>query len=87
MHKLLSFLILSLICVSIPNTYAVTVFAQDHSKHNTPLYWVDPMEPGVHYDKPGKSNTGMELKPVYEEPKSHEQSHEKGKNAEHNSYY
>ena len=87
MHKFLSFLILSLICVSISNTYAVTVFAQDHSKHNTPLYWVDPMEPDVHYDKPGKSSMGMELKPVYEEPINHEQPHEKEKNSEHNTHH
>jgi Cu(I)/Ag(I) efflux system membrane fusion protein len=29
-----------------------------------PLYWIDPMEPQVHYSKPGKSRMGMELIPV-----------------------
>lgn len=30
-----------------------------------PLYWVDPMEPNIHYSAPGKSRMGMELVPVY----------------------
>ncbi len=30
-----------------------------------PLYWVDTMEPTVHYPGPGKSHMGMELTPVY----------------------
>ncbi|HAT1844408.1 TPA: efflux RND transporter periplasmic adaptor subunit [Legionella pneumophila] len=30
-----------------------------------PLYWVDPMEPKIHYQGPGKSRMGMELVPVY----------------------
>ncbi len=30
-----------------------------------PLYWIDPMEPQVHYPGPGKSHMGMELVPVY----------------------
>lgn len=32
-----------------------------------PLYWIDSMEPQVHYPGPGKSRMGMELVPVYEE--------------------
>lgn len=32
-----------------------------------PLYWVDPMEPTVHYEKSGKSRMGMELVPIYGE--------------------
>lgn len=35
-----------------------------------PLYWVDPMEPDVHYTAPGKSRMGMELVPVYSEKKN-----------------
>lgn len=31
------------------------------------LYWIDPMEPTVHYDKPGKSHMGMDVIPVYAE--------------------
>lgn len=43
-----------------------------HSNHSastakTPLYWVDSMEPEVHYPAPGKSHMGMELVPVYTE--------------------
>jgi len=32
-----------------------------------PLYWIDSMEPTIHYSKPGKSRMGMELTPVYAE--------------------
>lgn len=31
------------------------------------LYWIDAMEPQIHYDSPGKSRMNMELVPVYEE--------------------
>ena len=34
-----------------------------------PLYWIDTMEPNVHYTVPGKSRMGMELVPVYSEKK------------------
>jgi Cu(I)/Ag(I) efflux system membrane fusion protein len=30
-----------------------------------PLYWYDPMIPGQHFDKPGKSPMGMEMVPKY----------------------
>ncbi len=36
-------------------------------QQTSPLYWIDPMEPTVRYDKPGKSRMGMELNPVYKE--------------------
>jgi Cu(I)/Ag(I) efflux system membrane fusion protein len=32
-----------------------------------PLYWIDSMEPTIHYPGPGKSRMGMELTPVYPE--------------------
>ncbi len=35
-----------------------------------PSYWVDPMEPDVHYSAPGKSRMGMELVPVYPDQKN-----------------
>jgi len=35
-----------------------------------PLYWVDPMEPTIHYEKSGKSRMGMELVPVYRQENS-----------------
>lgn len=30
-----------------------------------PLYWIDRMEPTIHYSGPGKSRMGMEVEPVY----------------------
>jgi membrane fusion protein, copper/silver efflux system len=51
--------------------------AQDNQNNTsnvkTPLYWIDPMEPAVHYAKPGKSAMGMELVPVYSKPKDDNQ--------------
>jgi Cu(I)/Ag(I) efflux system membrane fusion protein len=44
---------------------------EDDNKDNAnkvPSYWIDPMEPTVHYNKPGKSAMGMELVPVYPKP-------------------
>ncbi|TXJ00434.1 MAG: efflux RND transporter periplasmic adaptor subunit [Neisseriales bacterium] len=35
------------------------------SADKIPLYWIDPMEPKVHYPKGGTSPMGMELEPVY----------------------
>lgn len=35
------------------------------STEKKPMYWVDTMEPTVHYPGPGKSRMGMELTPVY----------------------
>jgi Cu(I)/Ag(I) efflux system membrane fusion protein len=37
----------------------------DKTAEKKPLYWIDPMEPTVHYPGPGKSTMGMELVPVY----------------------
>lgn len=45
----------------------------DTSNAKTPLYWIDPMEPSVHYPKPGKSAMGMELVPVYPKAKDDNQ--------------
>lgn len=39
-----------------------------------PLYWVDTMEPTIHYPGPGKSRMGMELIPVYQERATDESS-------------
>ena len=40
------------------------------SGERQPLYWVAPMDPNYRRDKPGKSPMGMDLVPVYEEPKA-----------------
>lgn len=40
---------------------------QPTNTEKKPLYWVDTMEPDVHYSAPGKSRMGMELVPVYSE--------------------
>lgn len=37
------------------------------TSENGPLYWIDPMEPKIHYPKPGKSRMDMKLVPVYED--------------------
>ena len=42
---------------------------QTTKSEKKPLYWVDTMEPSVHYSAPGKSRMGMELVPVYAEEK------------------
>ncbi len=36
------------------------------NQKSNPIYWIDPMEPQVHYSGPGKSHMGMELIPVFE---------------------
>lgn len=38
------------------------------------LYWIDPMEPRIHYDHPGQSRMNMELVPVYAEAQENLQS-------------
>lgn len=42
--------------------------AQEATKK--PLYWIDPMEPQIHYPGPGKSRMNMELVPVFSEPET-----------------
>jgi len=49
---------------------AISLLTPNHSyskptENDTVQYWVDPMEPQVRYDKPGKSSMSMELVPVY----------------------
>lgn len=38
---------------------------QKPQKERKPLYWVDPMDPKIRSDKPGKAPCGMDLVPVY----------------------
>jgi Cu(I)/Ag(I) efflux system membrane fusion protein len=45
-----------------------------HFPEKKPLYWIDSMEPTIHYNRPGKSRMGMELVPVYPENQSEKQS-------------
>src|SRR3990167_1317683 len=57
----------------------VGVFIGRYSKHpasheKKPLYWVDTMEPTIHYPGPGKSRMGMELVPVYPDEESDQYS-------------
>lgn len=42
------------------------------SNEKKPLYWIDTMEPTIHYPKPGKSRMGMELVPVYPDDASNQ---------------
>lgn len=54
---------------------ALGVFFGKSLKHHfsapqkQPLYWIDPMEPAIHYSKPGKSRMNMDLVPVYADKK------------------
>lgn len=47
--------------------YSADTAAPDQSvaDKKKPLYWIDTMEPNIHYSKPGKSRMGMDLVPVY----------------------
>lgn len=38
-----------------------------NSSEKKPMFWIDPMEPQVHYPGPGKSRMNMELVPIYPE--------------------
>lgn len=46
---------------------------KETSDTKIPSYWIDPMEPSVHYPKSGKSAMGMELVPVYPKAKDDNQ--------------
>src|SRR3990167_10126660 len=55
------------------------IFIGRYSEHSTsiekkPLYWVDTMEPTIHYPGPGKSRMGMELVPVYPDEEADQSS-------------
>lgn len=41
-----------------------------HTVQKKPLYWIDSMEPTIHYPGPGKSRMGMDLVPIYPETNS-----------------
>lgn len=50
----------------------IGIFVGRYSEHPTktekkPMYWIDTMEPNIHYPGPGTSRMGMELVPVYPE--------------------
>lgn len=74
MKKKLSFIIL-LFAIALP----FSGYSSENSSTNPsspqpvttpekkPLYWIDPMEPKIHYSAPGKSRMGMKLVPVYPE--------------------
>jgi len=41
--------------------------AHSSTTEKKPMYWIDTMEPNIHYPGPGMSRMGMELVPVYPE--------------------
>lgn len=47
------------------STEATNNKASMAKEEKKPLYWIDSMEPTIHYPGPGKSRMGMELTPVY----------------------
>ena len=51
------------------NTEKMNTATQTEKNDKKPLYWIDTMEPDVHYAKPGKSRMGMDLVPVYPKEK------------------
>lgn len=68
--KLKKLMMISLIIISFPLIGHTTSNVSADSKQTAttekkPLYWVDTMEPDVHYSAPGKSKMGMVLVPVY----------------------
>ncbi len=68
---LLALITIPLVGYSTNNISAST--SQTATNEKKPLYWVDPMEPNVHYKAPGKSRMGMELVPVYTKDKGNQQ--------------
>jgi uncharacterized membrane protein len=46
----------------------ITNKKNEDNVNKVPIYWIDTMEPTIHYNKPGKSAMGMELVPVYSKP-------------------
>jgi membrane fusion protein, copper/silver efflux system len=71
--KLLVIALLSLIAAPLVGYSAENTSANNQQAVKTdekPLYWVDPMEPDVHYKAPGKSRMGMELVPIYSKKKN-----------------
>lgn len=57
-----------IIFLFIIGTFFGATFASENSNSSKkPIYWIDPMEPTIHYDKPGKSRMGMDVVPIYAE--------------------
>lgn len=73
MQKIILFLILvftmTLPLVGYSSDVSPKNSEQTMKSEKKPLYWVDTMEPSIHYSAPGKSRMGMELVPVYSEEK------------------
>lgn len=65
MKRRLSFFIFIVLIVVIGLTLYLKKGHSLPQAQSKPLYWIDPMEPQVHYPGPGKSHMGMELVPVY----------------------
>ncbi len=61
-----------LILIVIVLSLIIGIFIGRHSERSSitqkkPMYWIDTMEPTIHYPGPGKSRMNMELVPVYPE--------------------
>lgn len=71
--KLKSMLVTIILCFSFPlivySSDSLTTNKQTQTTEKKPLYWIDTMEPDIHYNAPGKSRMGMELVPVYPKEK------------------
>lgn len=64
-HIFLSIVLLAAFPFIVYASDNLTTKNQAQSTDKKPLYWIDTMEPDIHYDAPGKSRMGMELVPVY----------------------
>ncbi|OGT09860.1 MAG: hypothetical protein A2X77_04635 [Gammaproteobacteria bacterium GWE2_42_36] len=58
-------LLMTLCLIVISGVLSVCIANGNVALAKKPLYWIDPMEPTVHYDKPGKSRMGMDVVPIY----------------------
>lgn len=72
MDKLIKPLIITGLCIFV--VADIYLYLRSHQSKSSAtetskkiLYWVDSMEPQIHYDGPGKSRMNMDLTPVYEE--------------------
>lgn len=62
---LLMIIVVAIILGVVIGRYSGHFTASVEKTEKKPLYWIDAMEPQIHYPGPGKSHMGMELVPVY----------------------
>ncbi|MCW8410497.1 efflux RND transporter periplasmic adaptor subunit [Legionella sp. PATHC035] len=68
--KLIAFALITLILGVVLGRWTTNTTVSQKDKK--PMYWIDAMEPTIHYPGPGTSRMGMELTPVYAEEHQNE---------------